>query len=100
MTRLMGFLLRVILAPAVIVMTLIQVVLAFILILSTHVLSVIASLMLTFAIIVMYTGNHRDGFLLIGISFMLCPWGLPKIAEGGWRLLNNIRGFLFRRVFC
>ena len=49
MTRLMGFLLRVILAPAVIVMTLIQVVLAFIMILSTHVLSVIASLMLTFA---------------------------------------------------
>ena len=55
MTRLLGFFLRIMLAPVVIVITLIQVVLAFILILSTHVLSVIASLMLNFAIIVMCT---------------------------------------------
>ena len=85
MTRLLRFLLRIMLAPVVIVMTLIQVVLAFILVLSTQVLSVIASLMLTFAIIVMLTGNHRDGFLLIGISFMLCPWEFRRLlkVDGG-----------------
>ena len=98
--RTIRFILRILLAPAVLLLTAIHFLLALLLVLSTRVLAIISSLGITLSLLLFVTGDYRNGGIFLLLAWLISPIGLPLIAEWLWKGLDNIRGLMWRIVFC
>jgi len=96
MLKLIRIPLKVLLAPAVLLLT----VIIFLLALSTRVLAIISSLGITLSLLLFVTGDYRNGGIFLLLAWLISPIGLPLIAEWVWKGLDNIRGLMWRIVFC
>ena len=91
---------RIALMPIVLLLTAIHFLLALLLVLSTRVLAIISSLGITLSLLLFVTGDDRNGGIFLLLAWLISPIGLPLIAEWVWKGLDNIRGLMWRIVFC
>ena len=91
---------RIALMPIVLLLTAIHFLLALLLALSTRVLAIISSLGITLSLLLFVTGDYRNGGIFLLLAWLISPIGLPLIAEWLWRGLDNVRGMMWRIVFC
>lgn len=91
---------RIALMPIVLLLTVIHFLLALLLVLSTRVLAIISSLGVTLSLLLFVTGDYRNGGIFLLLAWLISPIGLPLIAEWLWKGLDNIRGMMWRFVFC
>lgn len=98
--RIIRMLFRIIMAPAALLLTAIIFLLALILAVSTRALSIISSLGVTLALLLFITGDYKNGGIFLLLAWFISPYGLPLIAEWLWKGLDNMRGVLWRFVFC
>mgnify|MGYP003413282612 CR=1 FL=1 len=91
---------RIALMPIVLLLTAIHFLLALLLVLSTRVLAIISSLGITLSLLLFVTGDYRNGGIFLLLAWLISPIGLPLIAEWVWKGLDNIRGLMWRIVFC
>lgn len=91
---------RIVLMPIVLLLTAIHFLLALFLVLSTRVLAIISSLGITLSLLLFVTGDYRNGGIFLLLAWLISPIGLPLIAEWLWRGLANVRGMMWRIVFC
>lgn len=91
---------RIALMPIVLLLTAIHFLLALLLVLSTRVLAIISSLGITLSLLLFVTGDYRNGGIFLMLAWLISPIGLPLIAEWLWRGLDNVRGMMWRIVFC
>ncbi len=91
---------RIALMPIVLLLTAIHFLLALLLVLSTRVLAIISSLGITLSLLLFVTGDYRNGGIFLLLAWLISPIGLPLIAEWVWKGLDNIRGMMWRFVFC
>lgn len=91
---------RIALMPIVLLLTAIHFLLALLLVLSTRVLAIISSLGITLSLLLFVTGDYRNGGIFLLLAWLISPIGLPLIAEWLWKGLDNIRGMMWRIVFC
>lgn len=92
--------LRMLLAPIILLLTAVTFLLALLIALSTHVLTVISSLGVTLSLLLFVTGDYKNGGIFLLLAWLISPIGLPLIAEWLWRGLDNVRGMMWRIVFC
>ena len=95
--RLIG---RILLAPAVLLLTVIIFLLALLLALSTRVLAIISSLGVILSLLLFATGDYKNGGIFLLLAWLISPIGLPLIAEWLWTGLDTLRGMLWCCVFC
>lgn len=91
---------RIALMPIVLLLTAIHFLLALLLVLSTRVLAIISSLGITLSLLLFVTGDYRNGGIFLLLAWLISPIGIPLIAEWVWKGLDNIRGLMWRIVFC
>lgn len=91
---------RIVLMPIVLLLTAVHFLLALLLVLSTRVLAIISSLGVTLSLLLFVTGDYRNGGIFLLLAWLISPIGLPLIAEWLWKGLDNIRGMMWRFVFC
>lgn len=91
---------RIALMPIVLLLTAIHFLLALLLVLSTRVLAIISSLGITLSLLLFVTGDYKNGGIFLLLAWLISPIGLPPIAEWLWKGLDNIRGLMWRFVFC
>ena len=91
---------RIVLMPIVLLLTAIHFLLALLLVFSTRVLAIISSLGVTLSLLLFVTGDYRNGSIFLLLAWLISPIGLPLIAEWLWKGLDNIRGMMWRFVFC
>ena len=91
---------RIALMPIVLLLSAIHFLLALLLVLSTRVLAIISSLGVTLSLLLFVTGDYRNGGIFLLLAWLISPIGLPLIAEWLWRGLDNVRGMMWRIVFC
>ena len=91
---------RIALMPIVLLLTAIHFLLALLLGLSTRALAIISSLGITLSLLLFVTGDYRNGGIFLLLAWLISPIGLPLIAEWLWRGLDNVRGMMWRIVFC
>lgn len=91
---------RIALMPIVLLLTAIHFLLALLLVLSTRALAIISSLGITLSLLLFVTGDYRNGGIFLLLAWLISPIGLPLIAEWLWRGLDNVRGMMWRIVFC
>lgn len=91
---------RIALMPIVLLLTAIHFLLALLLVLSTRVLAIISSLGITLSLLLFVTGDYKNGGIFLLLAWLISPIGLPLIAEWLWRGLDNVRGMMWRLVFC
>lgn len=94
------FICKILLAPAVLMLTAIIFFLALILAISTRALAIISSLGVTLSLLLFVTGDYKNGGIFLLLAWLISPLGLPLIAEWLWNGLDNIRGIMWRFVFC
>ena len=94
--RLIG---RILLAPAVLLLTVIIFLLALLLALSTRVLAIISSLGVTLSLLLFATGDYKNGGIFLLLALLISPYGLPMIAEWLWKRMADVRGVMWRFVF-
>ena len=92
--------LRMLLAPIILLLTAVTFLLALLLALSTRVLTIISSLGVTLSLLLFVTGDYKNGGIFLLLAWLISPIGLPMIAEWLWRGLDNVRGMMWRIVFC
>lgn len=92
--------LRMLLAPIILLLTAVTFLLALLIALSTHVLTVISSLGVTLSLLLFVTGDYKNGGIFLLLAWLISPIGLPLIAEWLWRGLDNVRGMMWRIVYC
>ena len=92
--------LRMLLAPIILLLTAVTFLLALLLALSTRVLAIISSLGVTLSLLLFVTGDYKNGGIFLLLAWLISPIGLPLIAEWLWRGLDNVRGMMWRLVFC
>ena len=92
--------LRMLLAPIILLLTAVTFLLALLLALSTRVLAIISSLGVTLSLLLFVTGDYKNGGIFLLLAWLISPIGLPLIAERLWRGLDNVRGMMWRLVFC
>lgn len=92
--------LRMLIAPIVLLLTAVTFLLALLLAISTRALAVISSLCVTLSLLLFVTGDYKNGGIFLLLAWLISPIGLPLIAEWLWRGLNNVRGMMWRIVFC
>ena len=95
--RLIG---RILLVPAVLLLTVIIFLLALLLALSTRVLAIISSLGVILSPLLFATGDYKNGGIFLLLAWLISPIGLPLITEWLWRGLDTLRGMLWCFVFC
>ena len=98
--KVIRFVLRILLAPSVMLLTIITFALALLLAISTRALAVVSSLGVTLSLLLFITGDHKNGGIFLLLTWLISPLGLPMIAEWLWKGLDNIRGVMWRFVFC
>ena len=94
------FVLRILLVPIVLLLTINIFALALLLAISTRALAVVSSLGVTLSLLLFITGDHKNGGIFLLLTWIISPLGLPMIAEWLWKRLDNIRGVMWRFVFC
>lgn len=92
--------LRMLIAPIVLLLTAVTFLLALLLAISTRALAVISSLGVTLSLLLFVTGDYKNGGIFLLLAWLISPIGLPLIAEWLWRALDNVRGVMWRIVFC
>ena len=92
--------LRMLLAPIILLLTAVTFLLALLLALSTRVLTIISSLGITLSLLLFVTGDYKNGGIFLLLAWLISPIGLPLIAEWLWRGLDNMRGMMWQLVFC
>lgn len=92
--------LQMLLAPIILLLTAVTFLLALLLALSTRVLAIISYLGITLSLLLFVTGDYRNGGIFLLLAWLISPIGLPLIAEWLWRGLDNVRGMMWRIVFC
>ena len=92
--------LRMLIAPIVLLLTAVTFLLALLLAISTRALAVISSLGATLSLLLFVTGDYKNGGIFLLLAWLISPIGLPLIAEWLWRGLDNVRGMMWRLVFC
>lgn len=92
--------LRMLLAPIILLLTAVTFLLALLLAISTRVLAIISSLGVTLSLLLFVTGDYKNGGIFLLLAWLISPIGLPLIAEWLWRGLDNVRGVMWRIVFC
>lgn len=92
--------LRMLLAPIILLLTAVTFLLALLLALSTRVLTIISSLGVTLSLLLFVTGDYKNGGSFLLLAWLISPIGLPLIAEWLWKGLDNVRGVMWRIVFC
>ena len=92
--------LRMLLAPIILLLTAVTFLLALLLAISTRALAVISSLGVTLSLLLFVTGDYKNGGIFLLLAWLISPIGLPLIAEWLWRGLDNVRGMMWRLVFC
>ena len=97
--KLIRVLLRIVMAPAALIMTMCLVPLALVLALSTRVLAIISTIGVLLALLLFVTGDHHNGSIFLLLAFLISPYGLPMIAEWLWKRLADVRGIMWRFVF-
>lgn len=97
--RIIRMLFRIIMAPAVLLLTAITFLLALILAISTRALAIISSLGVTLSLLLFVTGDYKNGSIFLLLAWLISPIGLPLIAEWLWRGLDNVRGRMWRIAF-
>ena len=98
--KIIRMLFRIIMAPAVLLLTAVICLLALILALSTRVLAIISSLGVTLSLLLFATGDYKNGGIFLLLAWLISPIGIPLIAEWLWRGLDTLRGMLWCFVFC
>ncbi len=73
--------LKIILAPILLALKLLFLICAFLMALSTSLLSVTASLLGFLAILVIFTVNVQSGVAVLVVAWLISPAGLPLLAE-------------------
>jgi len=91
---------RLLIAPAVLLLTVVTFLLALLLAVSTRALAIISSLGVTLSLLLFLTGDHKNGSIFLLLAWSISPLGLPLIAEWLWKGLDNLRGMMWRFVFC
>ena len=94
------FIFKMCLTPVVMLLTAIIFLMALILAISTRAFAIISSLGITFSLLLFVTGDYRNGGIFLLLAWLISPIGLPLIAEWLWKGLDNIRGLMWRFVFC
>lgn len=92
--------LRMLLAPIILLLTAVTFLLALLLALSTRALAIISSLGVTLSLLLFVTGDYKNGGIFLLLAWLISPLGLPLIAEWLWRGLDNVRGMMWRIAFC
>ena len=92
--------LRMLLAPIILLLTAVTFLLALLLAISTRALAVISSLGVTLSLLLFVTGDYKNGGIFLLLAWLISPIGLPLIAEWLWRGLDDVRGMMWRIVFC
>lgn len=92
--------LRMLIAPIVLLLTAVTFLLALLLAISTRALAVISSLGVTLSLLLFVTGDYKNGGIFLLLAWIISPIGLPLIAEWLWRGLDNVRGMMWRIIFC
>lgn len=91
--------LKIILAPILLALKLLFLFCAFLIALSTSLLSVAASLMGFLAILVIFTVNVQSGVALLVVAWLISPAGLPLLAEKALYALGALVGFMRDRIY-
>lgn len=91
---------RMLIAPIVLLLTAVTFLLALLLAISTRVLAIISSLGVTLSLLLFVTGDYKNGGIFLLLAWLISPIGLPLIAEWLWKGLDNVRGMMWRLVFC
>ena len=91
--------LRIVMAPAALIMTMFLVPLALLLALSTRVLAIISTIGVLLALLLFVTGDHHNGGIFLLLAFLISPYGVPMIAEWLWKRLADVREIMWRFVF-
>lgn len=86
--------------PIVFMLTAVTFLLALFLAISTRALAIISSLGVTLSLLLFVTGDYKNGGIFLLLAWLISPLGLPLIAEWLWRGLDNVRGVMWRFVFC
>ena len=91
---------KILLAPVVLLLTTIVFLLALLLAVSTRALAIISSLGVTLALLLFLSGDYKNGGVFLLLAWLISPLGIPLIAEWLWKGLDNVRGVIWRFVFC
>ena len=91
--------LRVLFMPIEIVLRLAMALTAFVLSLSTSMLSIVAAVFVLLGIIMFFIGEYRNGYAYFALAVLISPFGIPALAE---LLLKMFDGILRRvsHVLC
>ena len=91
----MKFLLKIVLAPFMILLAIFTRIATKILTVSATIVSFVAALVLVFLAAVLYCfyGDYRKGIIGAVVAFVLSPWGLPMV--GAWLIAQLL---FFREV--
>lgn len=97
--KLIRFLLRIVMIPVALAMTVCLVPFALLLALSTRVLAIISSVGITLSLLLSITGDYKNGGIFLLLALLISPYGLPMIAEWLWKRMADVRGVMWRFVF-
>ena len=96
--RIMRWLLKMLFAPLIAVMTIFSFALGLVVALSSKVLAVVSFTLAAFAVPVFICGMDKSGCLLLILAWFISPLGLPLVADLLWRGMDNLRGVILRWV--
>lgn len=94
----MRWLLKMLFAPLIAVMTIFSFALGLVVALSSKVLAVVSFTLAAFAVPVFICGMDKSGCLLLILAWFISPLGLPLVADLLWRGMDNLRGVILRWV--
>ena len=93
------WMLKLLFAPLIAMMTIITFGLGLVVALSSKALAVVSFALAAFAVPVFICGMDKSGCLLLILAWLIGPLGLPLIVDWLWRGLDNLRGIVMRFVF-
>ena len=93
------WMLKLLFAPLIAMMTIITFRLGLVVALSSKALAVVSFALAAFAVPVFICGMDKSGCLLLILAWLISPLGLPLIADWLWRGMDNLRGIVMHFVF-
>lgn len=93
------WMLKLLFAPLIAMMTIITFGLGLVVALSSKALAVVSFALAAFAVPVFICGMDKSGCLLLILAWLISPLGLPLIADWLWRGMDNLRGIVMHFVF-
>ena len=91
MMKLLKILFRLIIMPVAWTIRLLIAAIAFVLSISTSLLSIAASIFTLLAVVMFIIGSNGNAFALLILAVLICPMGLPAVAD---KLLDVMDGIL------